>query len=62
MVSLRQVGVGHSYDDIYFTTQHFGTNLIPQVEFRGPQLVRQLHLKIELLAVQGLDFDRDFLG
>jgi hypothetical protein len=34
--------------------------LVAEVEFGSPQFVGQLNLQVELLAVQGLDFDRDF--
>ena len=62
MVRLRQVGVGDSDGHIHLAALQLGTNAVTEVKFSKAQLVGQLHLKVELLAVEGLDFDHDFLG
>ena len=61
-VGLRQIGVGNRNQHIDFATLQFGGNAVADVQFGKAKLVGYLYDKIQLLAVQRLDFDGDFLG
>ena len=61
MISLAQVGVGNCNHNIDFAALQLGTDAVAEIQFGKAQLVGQLHLKVQLFAVQRLDFDSDFL-
>ena len=60
MVGLGQVGIGDGDDHIHFATLQLGANSIAEIQLRKAQLVGQLHLKIQLFAVEGFNFYRYF--
>ena len=61
MVSLSQVGVGDGDNYIDFAALQFGPDSIAEVEFGRAQLIGQFDIKVQLFAVQRLDFYGDFL-
>ena len=61
VVGLGQIGVGDGDNRIDFAALQFGSYPIAEVQFGGTQLIGQFDLQIQLLAVQRLDFNGDFL-
>ena len=62
MIGLGQVDVGDCDDDIHLAALQLGSDGITEIQLSKAKLVGQLHLKVQLLAVQRLDFNNDFFG
>ena len=62
MVGLGQIRVGDCDHHIYLATLQLGSDSITEIQLCKAKLVGQLHLKVQLLAVQSLDFNRYFFG